>query len=79
VALFIDVMDQEQWERLRGAADQIHKAAMELGGTVSSEHGIGLARAQYMEEQLGPALAVMRAIKKALDPSGILNPGKMGL
>ena len=79
VALFIDVMDQEQWERLREAADKIHKAAIELGGTVSSEHGIGLARAQYMEEQLGPALAVMRAIKKALDPKGILNPGKMAL
>jgi glycolate oxidase len=79
VALFIDVMDQEQWERLQGAADQIHKAAMELGGTVSSEHGIGLARAQYMEEQLGEALMFMKAIKKALDPKGILNPGKMAL
>jgi glycolate oxidase len=79
VALFIDVMDQEQWERIRGAADEIHRTAMELGGTVSSEHGIGLARAQYMEEQLGEALAVMRTIKKALDPKGILNPGKMAL
>jgi glycolate oxidase len=79
VALFIDVMDPEQWERLRGAADKIHRAALELGGTVSSEHGIGLARAQYMEGQLGEALEVMRAIKRALDPKGILNPGKMAL
>jgi glycolate oxidase len=73
------VMDQGEWDRLRRAADRIHRTAMELGGTVSSEHGIGLARAQYMEEQHGAALEVMRAIKRALDPKGILNPGKMAL
>ncbi|VVB68489.1 D-lactate dehydrogenase (acceptor) [uncultured archaeon] len=80
VALFIDVMNADQWERLSQAADRIHRAAMELGGTVSSEHGIGLARAKYMPEQVGEeALQVMRSIKRALDPLGILNPGKMGL
>jgi glycolate oxidase len=80
VALFIDVMNKEQWEKLRIAADRIHRAAMELGGTVSSEHGIGLARAEYLQEQMGmEAFSVMRSIKKALDPKGILNPGKMGL
>ncbi len=79
VAFFIDVMDEEEWERLRGAADKIHRAAIGLGGTVSSEHGIGLARANYMPEQAGPALDVMRTIKAALDPKGILNPGKLGL
>ncbi len=79
VAFFIDVMDEEEWKRLRDAADKIHRAAIDLGGTVSSEHGIGLARAKYMPEQVGPALDVMRTIKAALDPKGILNPGKMGL
>ncbi len=79
VAFFIDVMDEDQWERLCRAADRIHRTAIELGGTVSSEHGIGLARAKYMPEQVGDALDVMRTIKKALDPKGILNPGKMGL
>jgi len=80
VALFIDVMNEDQWERLRIAADRIHKVALQLGGTVSTEHGIGLARAQYMPEQVGQdALQVMRSIKKALDPNGILNPGKLGL
>ena len=60
--------------------DGIHRAALSLGGTVSSEHGIGLARAEYLQEQAGiEALQVMRSIKKALDPKGILNPGKMGL
>jgi glycolate oxidase len=80
VALFIDVMNKEQWKKLRLATDKIHRAAMELGGTVSSEHGIGLARAEYLPEQVGmEAFSVMQSIKKALDPKGILNPGKMGL
>jgi glycolate oxidase len=80
VALFIDVMSNEQWQKLRLAADRIHRAAMELGGTVSSEHGIGLARAEYLPEQMGSeAFSVMQSIKNALDPQGILNPGKMGL
>jgi len=79
VAFFIDVMDEGSWSRLFLAADKIHKAAIDLGGTVSSEHGIGLARASYLPEQVGDALDVMRTIKKALDPKGILNPGKMCL
>jgi glycolate oxidase len=79
VALFIDVVNRKEWERLEVAADRIHRAALELGGTVSSEHGIGLARAGYMPAQLGPALDVMRIIKRSLDPNGILNPGKLCL
>ena len=72
VALFIDVMNKEQWVKLRLAADRIHGAALELCGTVSSEHGIGLARAQYLPEQVGmEAFSVMQSIKKALDPKGI--------
>ena len=79
VALFIDVMDEGQWEKLRLAADRIHRAALDLGGTVSSEHGIGLARAEYLPEQVGTeTFSVMKSIKKAIDPKGILNPGKMG-
>lgn len=80
VALFIDISDEEQLEKLRLAADRIHRAALDLGGTVSSEHGIGLARAGYLPEQMGSdAFSLMQSIKKSLDPKGILNPGKMGL
>lgn len=80
VALFIDVLDEGERARLAGAADAIHRAAIRLGGTVSSEHGIGAARSGYMAEQVGfVALSLMRAIKGALDPKGIMNPGKLGL
>ncbi len=79
LALFIDVLNEDEWDRLKRAADLVHRTAIELGGTVSSEHGVGAARAEYMEAQWGPAIEVMRAIKKALDPKGILNPGKLGL
>lgn len=79
VALFIDVTKRDQRDKLMEAADRIHVAALDLGGTVASEHGIGKARAQYMRRQHGPALDVMRAIKRALDPIGILNPGKLDL
>ena len=80
VALFIDISDEEQWGKLRQAADRIHRAALDLGGTVSSEHGIGLARAEYLQEQMGSdAFSLMQSIKKSFDPKGILNPGKMSL
>ncbi len=49
---------------------------LDVGATLSHHHGIGLLRAKWIREELGEALEVLRAIKKALDPSNILNPGK---
>jgi hypothetical protein len=46
-----------------------------MGGTTTGEHGVGSARAPYMAQEHGPALEVMRRIKTALDPKGIMNPG----
>ncbi len=56
----------------------LYRAALELGGTVTAEHGIGLARREWLEIQRGAdAVRFMRAIKTALDPQGILNPGRV--
>jgi glycolate oxidase subunit GlcD len=74
-----DMRSQEEWDRLKPAVDELADVVLEMGGTVTAEHGTGLARAPYMEKQLGPALDVMKTIKKALDPNNILNPGKMAL
>ncbi len=75
----IDVMEDGDWEKLNSAADKIHHTAINMGGTVTAEHGVGGARSEYLELELGKALDVMMIIKKALDPKGILNPGKMGV
>jgi glycolate oxidase len=70
-----DPRAEEMTERVR---DEIFHAALELGGTVTAEHGIGTSRRAFLELQRGPgAVRVMRAIKAALDPDGILNPGKV--
>ncbi|MCP4869446.1 MAG: FAD-binding oxidoreductase [Proteobacteria bacterium] len=71
------------WEELSGssraakAADEIMVHALELGGTVTGEHGIGLVKRPYLERELGaPQVALQRQIKATFDPLGILNPGK---
>jgi glycolate oxidase subunit GlcD len=74
-----DVRSRDDWNRVKGASEELFNAVMEAGGTVTAEHGTGLARAPHIERQLGEGLNVMRSIKKALDPLNILNPGKMNL
>ncbi len=74
-----DVRDRDEWNRLKPAVEELVSAAMEMKGTLSAEHGSGLTRAPHIQMELGPAIEVMRSIKKALDPDNILNPGKMAL
>src|SRR5690606_956722 len=57
--------------------DLIVLKALDLGGTATGEHGVGMGKARYMEREHGQALDVMRSIKATLDPNGILNPGKI--
>ncbi len=65
-------------QRLHEATEQIFKAALELGGTISGEHGIGLEKKAFMGMQFSPVdLGFMEQIKKVFDPFGILNPGKI--
>ena len=52
---------------------------MENGGVINDHHGIGLKLSRLMKEQYGPAMQVMEALKKQLDPNGIMNPYKLGL
>ena len=59
------------------AADDVFRAALDMGGTLTGEHGVGSLKRRWLEMELGPeSMAVHRSIKQALDPRGILNPGK---
>ena len=77
------ILDREQEDeraiaRLGAARAELYEAALDLGGTVTGEHGIGAARRDWLVRQRGPeAVAVMRAIKRALDPRDLLNPGRV--
>jgi glycolate oxidase len=76
--ILFDKRDQDEWHRVESAVADLFAGAVELGGTLSGEHGVGVLKRPYMEMALGPlAIEVMRAIKNALDPKNILNPGKM--
>ena len=55
------------------------RAVLAHGGSLSHHHGVGLNRARFVREALGGGLDVLRRVKDALDPNGILNPGKLGL
>jgi glycolate oxidase len=73
-----DRRDPDQWARVEHAAAETFAAALELGGTLSGEHGIGVLKREHMEKALGAtSLDVHRRIKQALDPANILNPGKV--
>jgi glycolate oxidase len=70
--------DTDAEERAHAACEELYRQAIALGGTVTGEHGIGAARKAFLEEQRGTeAVAVMRSIKRALDPLNILNPGRV--
>ena len=70
--------DAQEHARAENALPEVFVAVLELGGTLSGEHGIGLAKRDFLTQALDPAaLALMRGIKAQFDPDGILNPGKL--
>jgi glycolate oxidase len=76
--IICDKSDKEEMRRVEQAVAEIFKAAVELGGTLSGEHGIGTMKAPFMEMELGEVgLDMMKRIKKAWDPNNIMNPGKI--
>ena len=76
-SFLLDPGDAAQRARADAAAQELFDLAMALGGTVSGEHGIGVLKGGQLTRQWAPAaVAAQRAIKRALDPKGLLNPGK---
>ena len=75
--MVINVYDKDQWERGVKAVDEIFDACIELGGTVTGEHGVGISKAPNFQKERASEMSSIRAIKKAMDPENILNPGKL--
>jgi glycolate oxidase len=73
-----DARDTDELARVEAAFEEIFQAAIELGGTITGEHGVGLKKRHVLPLKVGAAgIATMTAIKRALDPNNILNPGKV--
>ena len=75
--MLVDPDSKDEVATAKAVARRMAERALAVGGTISGEHGIGVGKRDLMEAQHGEAWAVMAAIKKALDPNGIMNPGKM--
>jgi glycolate oxidase len=72
------LLDDADLPRAQAAVKEIFAATLRMGGSISGEHGIGLAKSAYLPMEVGPdAMAAMKRIKQALDPNNILNPGKI--
>lgn len=77
VLFILEPGDEEALARARAVNERMIHRALEAGGTCTGEHGIGLGKIPFLEAEHGDALPAMRAIKRALDPLGLLNPGKI--
>jgi D-lactate dehydrogenase (cytochrome) len=78
VALTVDLNDADEVARIHGFLERLVERALAMDGTCTGEHGIGQGKMKYMLAEHGePALAAMRAIKRAFDPLDIMNPGKI--
>jgi glycolate oxidase len=76
--ILADKNNKEEMDRVHKAVDEIFAAALGFGGTLSGEHGIGIAKMKYLGDEIGQSgLDLMKCIKEALDPHYLINPGKM--
>ncbi|HUL38513.1 MAG TPA: FAD-linked oxidase C-terminal domain-containing protein [Thermodesulfobacteriota bacterium] len=76
--IITDPRNKEQWNTVKEVAKDLIDLTIRLRGTLTAEHGTGMAKSPYIKKELGETLEVMKEIKRALDPNNILNPGKMG-
>ncbi len=76
--VMLQTNDEETRKRGAATVREVFQKACELGGTISGEHGVGYAKAPFLDLALtGPTIELMKVIKRAMDPNGILNPGKV--
>jgi len=74
---FLDLENADDVRRMRNLADDLYRDVLDVGGTISGEHGDGMSRTPYLERQYGELCDVFRDVKHVFDPQGIFNPGKI--
>ncbi len=73
-----DERDKDEIARAHKAFDEVFSESIKMGGTLTGEHGVGLAKRSFLEKSAQPpALKLMRSLKEIMDPNGVLNPGKI--
>lgn len=77
VVLVGDPENAEEWKTLEDINHHIVARAVEVGGTCTGEHGVGIGKRQFMRQEHGESLDLMRQIKNLIDPLGLMNPGKI--
>ena len=77
VILPYDPQKKETYKKIREFSDLLIKKTLELNGTITGEHGIGLHKKDYLLKEHGDNIPVMKSIKRTIDPNNIMNPGKI--
>ena len=77
LSILVDPEKSEEIAAAKALAAEVNRIALDLGGTVTGEHGVGTGKKAYLRDEHGPALDVMADLKRALDPLNLMNPGKV--
>ena len=75
--IMLDPDDRAEFDTISRLSERLVERALKFGGTCSGEHGVGIGKLKYLDAEHGAALDVMRAIKRAIDPNNLMNPGKL--
>lgn len=74
---FLDLSDPDHVRKMHAIASELYQQVLDVGGTISGEHGCGLSRTWFVKRQCGPLYDVLREVKRIFDPQNLLNPGKV--
>ena len=75
--IMLDPDDRAEFDKISRLSERLVERALRFGGTCTGEHGVGIGKLKYLQAEHGDAVDVMRAIKRAIDPDNLMNPGKL--